>query len=209
MRLSKSFFARPTCEVARELVGCRLVHEHEDGRLAGIIVETEAYTQGDPACHGWHVVDRETGELNREARGYGLFKPPGTSYVYLIYGMYWLLNVVTEPEGVGGGVLIRAVRPEEGLESMYARRVAARRDVDLANGPGKVAQAFDVCERLHGQALLEPPVYFEHRPEGGDPLSITTSSRIGITKAVERQWRYFLKDSPYVSPGTPSDLKRK
>lgn len=202
---SPAFFRRDTLTVARELVGDRLVREHPNGmRCVGRIVETEAYTQDDPAFHGWNLYDPETDTLRREGRAADLFAAPGRGYVYLIYGLHWLLNVVTEPEGTGGAVLIRAVEPLEGLEQMRARRGAQHRDVDLTNGPGKLSEAFDVDDAFHQADLTQPPLYFEDG-EDVDAPRIVTSSRIGISKGVEREWRFFLEDHAYVSPATPSD----
>ncbi len=203
---SDPFFAQPTLTVARALLGDRLVHEHPtDGRLVGRIVETEAYTQDDPAFHGWNLYDPETDTLRREGRAADLFSAPGLGYVYLIYGIHWLLNVVTEPEDTGGAVLIRAVEPLEGTERMRARRGADRREVALTNGPGKLAEAFDVDDDYHQEPLTQSPLYFE---EADRAAPIGTSSRIGLSKGVEREWRFFLEDSPYVSPATPSAEKQ-
>ncbi len=205
--LPARYFDRPTLDVARALIGARLVREHPtDGMLVGRIVETEAYTQDDPAFHGWGLVDPSTGELKREGRGTDLFRAPGTAYVYLIYGMHWLLNVVTEAEGTGGGVLIRAVEPLEGQEAMQVRRPAARRAEDLTNGPGKLTQAFAIDDAQHGTDLTRPPLYFAPPEEQGDG-PIATSSRIGISKGVEREWRFFVEDHPFVSPAPPSDQR--
>lgn len=202
---SADYFSRPTLDVARGLLGAYLVHERSSGHpLIGRIVETEAYTQDDPAFHGWHLYDAETGQLQREGRGIELFGPPGMAYVYLIYGMYWLLNVVTEPAGTGGAVLIRAVEPVEGADAMRERRAAARRPAELTNGPGKLTQAFRVDKRFHEQMLTDPPLYLA----AGEPVAeaeVAQSSRIGISKGVDRPWRFFIRDNPYVSPATPSD----
>lgn len=205
--LSSDFFERPTLKVAQQLIGTQLVYEHPSGeRIAGRIVETEAYTQDDPACHGWGLLDSETGELNHDGRAADLFGAPGTAYVYLIYGMYWLLNVVTEPEGVGGAVLIRAVEPLQGAEHMAERRPVSSGHVNLTNGPGKLTQAFDIDEQVHGTDLTTPPLYFA-APSDEHTYEVATSSRIGITKGVERPWRFFIEDHPYVSPGVPSDRR--
>lgn len=204
-RLETDFFARPTVQVARELLGCRLVHDHARGeRLVGRIVETEAYTENDPACHASSISrDPETGSLSGEGRGRDLFAAPGTAYVYLIYGMHWLLNVVTEPEGTAGAVLIRAVEPEEGLEFITNRR-AVRRDVDRTNGPGKVTDAFDVDGTFHQDRLTSPPLFLANGSKVKDS-DVVRSSRIGISKAVDRSWRFFVDGHPYVSQATPSD----
>lgn len=208
---STDFFTRDTLSVARDLVGCHLVREHPTARqrhLVGRIVETEAYTQDDPAFHGWNLYDSETDTVQLEGRGSDLFSSPGLGYVYLCYGVHWLLNVVTEPEGTGGAVLIRAVEPLEGLASMRERRKAARRDVELTNGPGKLTEAFDVDGAFHQKRLTEPPLYFT---EGSlsDGETLGTSSRIGISKGQERPWRFFVEDHPFVSPTTPSAQKEE
>lgn len=206
MILPAEYYNRPTLEVARDLIGKLLVRELPSGkRLVGRIVETEAYTQDDPSFHGWGIVDRETGLIKPDGRGYDLFGKPGTAYVYLIYAKHWLLNVVTEREGVGGAVLFRAVEPLEGQSSMYERREAALRDVDLANGPGKLTQAFDIGKELHNERITEAPLYVT-APDEAHGWPIQTSSRIGITRGIELPWRFFVPGNPYVSPGTPSDL---
>jgi len=202
---SADHFARPTVAVAQDLLGTVLVHtEAGHMRQAGRIVETEAYTQDDPAFHGWGLYDEATGTLQKEGRGIALFGAPGTAYVYLIYGLHWLLNVVTEPEGTGGAVLIRAVEPVAGEGVMQQRRAAARRRQDLTNGPGKLTEAFGIDDAFHGTMLTGPPLFFA-APEEPRSFDVATSSRIGISKGVERPWRFFIDGHPYVSPATPSD----
>jgi DNA-3-methyladenine glycosylase len=201
------FFARPTLTVARDLLGRYLVREHSSGEtLVGRIVETEGYTQDDPAFHGWNLYDEETGEVRREGRAADLFGAPGTAYVYLIYGMHWLVNVVTEPEGTGGAVLVRAVEPVQGRDRMQSLRSAGRREVDLTNGPGKLAEAFGIDGDQHGTDLTAPPLYFAE----GNPVpdaAVATSTRIGITKGVDREWRWFIDGNRFVSKATPSGEK--
>ncbi|HKL88489.1 MAG TPA: DNA-3-methyladenine glycosylase [Salinibacter sp.] len=203
-----SYFARDTLEVAHDLVGALLVREDPDGNrepLVGRIVETEAYTQDDPAFHGWNLYDEETDTVRSEGRGADLFTAPGLGYVYLCYGVHWLLNVVTEPEGTGGAVLIRAVEPQSGIDRMRSRR-GDRRERDLTNGPGKLTEAFDIDEAFHQTSLTESPLFFvaDALP---DSETIVTSSRIGISKAVERPWRFFVEGNRFVSPATPSAQK--
>ena len=213
--LQPEFFERPTLDVAEALLGGWLVHAREEGPLLkGRIVETEAYTQDDPAFHGWGLYDEESGALAEEGRGIELFGPPGEAYVYLIYGMYWLLNVVTEPEGTGGAVLIRAVAPDFSEEDarvfMKKRRAAARKETGLTNGPGKLTQAFGITGDVHhGRMLTEPPLYLATSTAKDDPLeyAVVTSARIGITKGVQRPWRFFYEGHPFVSSGTPSDQR--
>jgi DNA-3-methyladenine glycosylase len=204
-----SFFRRNTLYVARDLLGSRLIYECPDRdaeQIVGRIVETEAYTQDDPAFHGWNLYDKETGSVRREGRGADLFTAPGLAYVYLIYGMHWLLNVVTEPEGTGGAVLIRAVEPLEGQDVIRANRGDKHRAVDLTNGPGKLSEAFGVDDAFHQADLTQPPLYFTPG-ELEENETVVTSSRIGISKAVEREWRFFIEGHPYVSPATPSAQK--
>lgn len=202
--LPASFFDRPTVQVARELLGCRLVHKHpEAGQLVGRIVETEAYTEDDPACHASHLSkDPETGAVSGRGRGRDLFAAPGTAYVYLIYGMHWLLNVVTESEGTAGAVLIRAVEPQSGTAFMRETR-GVHRDVDLTNGPGKLTDAFDVGEDFHQTDLTAPPLCVADG-RSVQEHEVTRSSRIGISKGVGRLWRWFVAGNRFVSKGTPS-----
>lgn len=208
--LPAEYFAQNTLHVARDLVGALLVRELPGGkRLVARIVETEGYTEGDEAFHGWNAIDKRTGQLKPTGRGRDLFVKPGTSYVYLIYGSYWLLNVVTEPTGRGGAVLIRALEPVEGIGAMYENRAAAKRDRDLTNGPGKLTQALGIDgPEWHGIDLTAPPLYFAEEPSlpGAPAPRIATSTRIGLTRGVEAPWRYFVADHPFVSPGTPSDV---
>jgi len=200
-----AFFDRPTVAVARDLLGAHLVHEHPArGRLVGRIVETEAYTEDDPACHASHLSrDPETGAVTGAGRGEDLFAPPGTAYVYLIYGLHWLLNVVTEPAGTAGAVLIRAVEPTVGGEFMQARRGVSRA-VDVTNGPGKLTDAFDIGDDAHQKDLTSPPLYLATGASVGDE-KVERSARIGISKAVERPWRWYVAENPFVSNATPSD----
>ena len=204
--LSPEFFRRDTLHVAADLIGKLLVHEHPDGqRMVARVVETEAYTQDEPACHAWNVVDPRDGTIRAKRRGASLFGPPGRAYIYLNYGMYWLLNVVTEPEGRGAAVLIRAVEPLEGVAQMTARRPGVRRTEDLTNGPGKLVLAMGIEPDLHESMLTEPPLYFAENGDG--PSRVEASARIGIRRAAALPWRYFERGNPYVSPGVPSDQK--
>ncbi len=203
---SDSFFEQDARVVARDLLGAQLVREHPDTPTRiGRIVETEAYTQDDPAFHGWGLLDPETGTLRHAGRAADLFTAPGTSYVYLIYGRYWLLNVVTEPEGVGGAVLIRAVEPVRGVSAMHDARPVSR-EVDLTNGPGKLTQAFSLDGDDHLRDLTQPPVFFTDGIEIPD-RKVAQTSRIGLTKGIDRPWRYLIDGNRFVSPGTPSDQR--
>ena len=212
--LSAAFFDRPTVDVARDLLGRLLVYDHpDDGRLVGRIVETEAYTANDPALHGWKATFGTDGIVRPEGRAAGLFAAPGTAYVYLVYYTSWLLNVITEGEGVPGAVLIRALEPVAGADAMRARRPAARRERDLTNGPGKWTEAFGIAEgpgvarsRFHGTDLTRGPLFFAADPAAA-PFETAVSTRIGLSKGVDRPHRFYVARHPHVSPGVPSDLR--
>lgn len=205
--LPVEFFARATLDVAPDLLGKLLVYEHPtDGRLAGQIVETEAYTADDPAMHGWNARFGEDGCVLPRGRAADLFARPGTAYVYRVYRTNWLLNVVTEPEGIAGAVLIRAVEPVQGETTMTSRRQAARRRRDLTNGPGKLTQAFDIADAsFHRADLTRPPLFLAD--DGAEAGRVETSSRIGLSRAIERPWRFYIAGNPFVSPAVPSDLR--
>jgi DNA-3-methyladenine glycosylase len=182
--LDESFFARSVHEVARDLVGCELT---VDG-VGGIIVETEAYEADDPACHAY---------VGRTARNEVLFGPPSRAYVYLSYGIHSLLNAVAEPEGDAAAVLIRALEPTDGLELMRARR-GARPDTDLCSGPGKLTEALGIGLSENEADLMSDP-FLLLAPERGWEEEILTGPRVGITKAVDRPWRFGVAGSAYVS----------
>ena len=193
--LTRDFFLRPTLVVARDLIGKLLVHEAGDHRLVGRIVETEAYREDDPACHAWNEIKRRAGKS--PWRGAVLMGEPGIAYVYLNYGMYWLLNVVTEPAGVGAAVLIRAVEPVEGIDVMRARR-RVRHDQDLTSGPGKLTLAFGIDDRYHRRPLTEPPLYLATEVPA-PRIRVAVSKRIGIVKGAELPWRFYVSGNPWVS----------
>ena len=184
--LSRSFYLRPVAQVARELLGKILAFEGVSGR----IVETEAYLgEDDGAAHSARGITPRTRVL---------FGPPGHAYVYFIYGMYDCLNVVCEPEGIAGGVLIRALEPLAGLDQMRTRRGSARRDEDLANGPGKLTRALGIKIAHNGVDVTKGPITI-HAPKQAEQFEIATSTRIGITKSADLPLRFFIKDNPCVS----------
>ena len=188
--LQRGFFARPVVDVAEELVGCVLRH----GATSGVIVETEAYHESEPACHA-HV--------GLTARTEPLFGPPGVAYVYRSYGIHALVNAVCEPEGTGAAVLIRALEPLDGVELMFERRRVAR-EVDLCSGPGKLTQALGIELTENGTDLLGAgPMTIEPRPSGWRDVRIVAGQRIGITKAVELPWRFCAVGAPSVSKPKP------
>jgi DNA-3-methyladenine glycosylase len=164
------------------------------------IVETEAYTRDDPACHGWRLREKyPEGEIPR-GKGSELFGPPGHAYIYLCYGVHWLFNVITERKGTCGAVLVRGVEPVEGIDVMRRNRSSPRREVALTNGPGKLTQALDIDDRFHEQPLTGADLYLAagDLPPGA---SITETPRIGISRATDRNWRFLIDENPYVSPG--------
>ncbi len=202
--LDAAFFARPTLTVARDLLGCVLVcDDPEAGRVAGRIVETEAYLADDPAYHGWKAVDA-TGLVSMTGRTRDLFGAPGRAYLYAVYDRHWMLNLVTEPEGVCGSVLVRALEPLDGLAAMFERRPAARRARDLCNGPGKLTAALGLDGKaLHGADVTgNGPL----RVEPGEALPFATTARIGLTRGVDLPYRFIVPGHPCVSPGVPSDV---
>jgi len=191
--LPVSFYERPVLEVARDLVGC--VVEHDGCR--GVIVETEAYHQSEPACHAY---------VGLTSRTRVLFGPPGRAYVYRSYGIHALLNAVCEEEGVGAAVLIRALEPLEGIERMRGRR-RVRSDVELCNGPGKLTQALGVELTENDSSLIGGPITIGPPPDDRPRPELVSGPRIGISKAVELPWRFCAADSPYVSRPRPPALR--
>ena len=186
-RLQLPFFDRSVHAVARDLVGCRLLF---DG-VGGTIVETESYERDDPACHAYVGLTDRTEVL---------FGPPGRAYVYLSYGIHSLLNAVAEPEGEAAAVLIRALEPTHGLEAMRGRR-GERPEAELCSGPGKLTEALGVGLEHNGADLSRDP-FLLLAPEGAAP-KVVTGPRIGITKAVERPWRFCAAGSRFVSRPHP------
>ncbi|HKO14713.1 MAG TPA: DNA-3-methyladenine glycosylase [Gemmatimonadaceae bacterium] len=193
--LPREFYARPTELVARELLGAVLECETPEGRASGRIVETEAYLgEHDLACHA---------AAGRTARTDPLYGPPGVAYVYFIYGMYWCVNAVTRDEGLPSAVLIRALEPVDGIALMRRRRGrAARRDVDLTNGPGKLCQALGIDGRCNRHPLQRAPLRIRTGAFVPDSR-ITITPRIGISRSAEWPLRWFVSDSPYVSKTPP------
>ena len=194
-KLSREFYARSdVLEVARDLLGKKLVVPANNGsRVAGIIVETEAYRgPEDRASHAWN--SRRT---RRTETMYGL---GGTAYVYFVYGMYNQFNVVTNVEDIPHAVLVRALEPVEGLQIIRRRR-GGRSDRELASGPGKLCVALGIDRRLDGADLLGRRVWIEEA-ERISPREIASGPRIGIDYAegwVAKPWRFWIRDNPYVS----------
>ncbi|MBJ7332154.1 MAG: DNA-3-methyladenine glycosylase [Solirubrobacteraceae bacterium] len=181
----------PVVDAARALLGYTV----EFGGCAGIIVETEAYHDTEPACHAF---------IGRTARTEVLFHAPGEWYLYRSYGIHALLNAVVEPEGVGAAVLIRALEPLAGLEAMRLRRgPAARTDFDLCSGPGKLSQALGIDLDLNGTDVATGPIRLGAPPVGWESPPIAAGLRIGITKAADLPWRFCVAGNRHVSRPRP------
>lgn len=185
--LRRKFFARSVHDVAPDLIGATLL---VDG-IGGIIVEVEAYHHTDPAAHSYN------GPTPRNAV---MFGPPGYIYVYRSYGIHWCINFVCEPEGSASAILIRALEPTQGLAAMRRRR-GLRDERALCSGPGKLCEALAVSDRHNGLPIDATPIAI-HAPV--DKPDIVTGVRIGLTKAIEKPWRYGLRGSKFLSkPFTP------
>lgn len=187
--LPRAFYARPTLDVLRDLIGLVLVHDERGGRTSGVIVEAEAYIgESDAACHA------APGPTPRNAPLYG---PPGVAYVYLNYGLHEMVNVVTEPEGSPAAILIRALAPLEGVERMRRRRMRLRRQSgvravrvetkDLCRGPGNLTVALGIDRRLNRADLTCSRLRIENYGLARGPRQ--WSRRIGIRVAMEHEWR--------------------
>jgi DNA-3-methyladenine glycosylase len=191
-KLSRSFYSRSALDVASDLLGKVLVRRLDHHVLAGKIVETEAYAgPHDLACHASKGYTPRTSVM---------FGPPGYTYVYMIYGFYFCLNVVTEPRGYPAAVLIRAVEPLESLDLMRELRNNPVSETNIASGPGKLCMAMSIDKQLNGANLLGATIWIEDRKL--DPGPIRTSPRIGIDYAGDyknKPWRFFVDGSPHVS----------
>jgi DNA-3-methyladenine glycosylase len=189
LRLPRSFFIQPTLEVARHLLGCRLLRLEGDSRLSGYITEVEAYRgEEDLGCHA---------RAGRTPRTQVMYGPPGHAYVYFTYGMHWMLNFVTEAEGFPAAVLLRGIYPTEGLEVIAARRKGQPPALWM-NGPAKICQALDIDRRFNGADLCAPEA--ELFLETGLTIpdsSVTIGPRVGLYTVPEPwksiSWRFLVK----------------
>jgi len=202
MILPVSFYQKKTIVVAKALLGTYLVHDSAEGRTVGRIVETEAYlSQIDPASHAYR---------GKTARNAVMFGPAGCAYIYFIYGMYYCFNVVTEVEGIGEAVLIRALEPVEGIELMKKRRGTDELR-NLCSGPGKLVLAMGLKREHNALSLLSPPLMiWEHSALGEKPprrSEIISTTRIGIKVGEELPLRFYLKGSTFAS--RPCHLTKK
>ncbi len=194
-RLPRSFFARPSTVVAPELLGRILVRVLPDGtRLVGRLVEVEAYGPSDPASHAYR---------GPTPRNLVMFGPPGHLYVYFTYGMHFCSNVVTGRPGEGSAVLLRALEPLDGHESMAERRGVGLPRL-LCSGPGRMTQALGIGRAENGADLVRGDAVSLREGESVPRRRVGQSTRVGVTLGAEKRWRFFERDSAYLSPGRPS-----
>jgi DNA-3-methyladenine glycosylase len=191
-RITGSFFQQGTRDLARALLGKKLVTSSRGVETSGRIVEVEAYLgHNDPACHAARGMTK---------RNEMMFRSPGHCYVYLIYGMYHCVNLVSDPVGIGSAVLIRAIEPLDGIETMRRRR--EQRELKpraLARGPGRLCEALGITEKLSGQHFENSErIWLEHLDDPS-PRTIARSGRIGISKGADMQLRFYLRDNLWVS----------
>lgn len=188
VRLQRAFFARAAPEVARDLIG--VVVAVDGGAVAARLVETEAYTGDDPACHAYR---------GRTARNAPLFGPPGHAYVYRSYGVHWCLNVATGEDGQAQGVLLRAAEPLAGLATIRTRRGDRVAERDLLRGPGRLTQGLAVDGSLSGADLCgeHPPVAL--LADGAAP-EVASGPRVGVSRAADRRLRFTASGNRWVSP---------
>lgn len=193
--LPASFYNRETEIVAREMLGTVLECHTPDGVASGIIVETEAYIgEHDLACHA---------VAGRTARTEPLYGPPGISYVYFIYGMYWCFNAVTRDAGLPSAVLVRALEPLDGISLMHTRRPRVNKPTDLTNGPGKLSTALGITGSMSKKSLQRKPLLVRE----GEPIPdarVQTTTRIGITRSTDWPLRWLVRGNAFVSRGRTS-----
>ncbi|NMC63793.1 MAG: DNA-3-methyladenine glycosylase [SAR324 cluster bacterium] len=188
----KRLLLGPTVEVAKDLIGYRLVTSVKGHRCAGMIVETEAYDGSiDEASHSFR---------GKTTRNSIMFEEAGLCYVYFTYGMHYCVNVVTGDKGKGAAVLIRALEPLEGIEIMKRRRGQSKLE-NLCNGPAKLCQALGIDKKMLGEDLRSSEIIRIEAYKGFPDSEIVTSKRIGITKSKDLEWRFYLKGNLFVSKG--------
>lgn len=194
--LSALFYEKyDTLTLSQKLLGCELVHNSDEGTTAGIIVETEAYLVGDPACHAYR---------RKTDRNAPMFGKPGNIYVYQIYGMYFCVNISSGGEGVGEAVLIRALQPTQGQELMQERRSRHKsasgkvlKEKDLCNGPAKLVQAMGITKAHNDFLIYDSEIYCNESPI--TDFDIVTTTRIGITQGADLPYRFYVEGNKFVS----------
>lgn len=202
--LPREFYLRPTRDVARELLGALLVHDTGGRRLVARLVETEAYlSEGDAGCHA------ARGRTDRNAP---MFGPPGTIYVYLIYGMHLCMNLVTQPKGTAEAVLLRAAEPIAGIDAMRQRRGRSALK-DLCSGPAKLCEAFGVTLEHNGGDITRGRLFAAPAPDPPDEIAVTTRIGLGEGCGEDLMLRYLIPESPWLSrppkPDAPVKLEER
>lgn len=182
----KDIVKKDAVSAAKLLLGCRLIHETPEGTVSGIIIETEAYHQDDPASHSYRGQTKRTEVM---------FGEPGHAYVYFTYGLHYCLNVVTGPKGRGEAVLIRALEPIEGIKLMKKRR-STNHIGNLCSGPAKLTQAMAINLKHNGQNIIDGSLRIE---PGIKPGTIISTARVGISSATNKPWRFYIDDNKFVS----------
>ena len=191
-RLTRNYFSRNTATVARDLLGTELIRKIDGRRLRGKVVETEAYYgEGDPPSHASN---------GRTPRSKIMWGRPGLVYVYLVYGIHLMFNVVTEPENTPGAVLFRAVEPIENVDLMVENRGMDKIE-DLTNGPGKLTEAFRIGKEENGLDLTESDQLGLVDESRGEDVEIVKSTRIGVSEGKDKKLRFYLEGNRFVSSG--------
>jgi DNA-3-methyladenine glycosylase len=195
--MPRSFFERPSVQVAPELLGCAISHSTAEGLVAVMLVEVEAYAgEADPASHAFR---------GRTARNAVMYGPPGHAYVYFTYGMHFCVNLVCEPAGRASAVLLRAGRVMEGAPLARARRSAAARqprDADLARGPARLCEALGIDRSCDGADVCDPasPLRVFAPLEPVAAVGVSRGPRVGVSRAADIGWRFWITGEPEVSP---------
>ncbi len=189
--LPASFFSQKVEELANALLGCELVHETLEGVTSGIIVETESYHETDEASHSYRGKTKRTQVM---------FGPAGHAYIYFTYGMHYCFNIVAEKDGVGAGVLIRALEPTKGIELMKKRRNQENIH-NLCNGPAKLVQAMGITKADYGKPLYEGNLYVISPKIKG--FKVAFGPRVGISKAQDKPWRFWIENNLFISGRQP------
>lgn len=190
-----NIFSLDTLSIAKNLLGYTFIHESDEGKTAGIIVETEAYLQDDPACHAYR---------KKSVRNAPMFGKAGTIYVYQIYGMHFCVNISTNQEDIGEAVLIRALEPTEGLDLMEERRLkhsklTQMKPKDLCSGPGKLVQAMGINKNMNDWHILDSGLKIIPPKIQIADSDIITTVRIGITQGADLPYRFYIKENKFVS----------
>lgn len=198
--LNSSYYNKfSTLELSKNLLGKILVHKNEEGITSGIIVETEAYLQDDPACHAYKKIT---------LRNESMFQDAGTAYVYFIYGNYFCINIVSNKSGIGEAVLIRALEPLKRSDLMRNRLLSKAKiprtknydlDTKLCNGPGKLCTAMGISKKNDGTKMYESESLYIKSAHDIENDNIVTTTRIGITKGVDLAYRFYIKGNKFIS----------